>query len=111
MEDKLQLEKALESYDIPFTKRIIFKLKWARFIPICPKYKRDNLSSNVDDISVKDVELRTPSTRFWSHFLCYGVLLEPETARLLLLTASLQPNVIFITSFDYFINIIYLWYK
>ena len=66
IEDQFELEKAMESYDIPFTKQLISKLKWTKYIPVCPAYKRDTPSLNPDTNDVKDVEVQNsgPSTYF-----------------------------------------------
>ena len=60
IENRFELEKALESYDIPFTKQLISKLKWTKYIPVCPAYKRDTSSLNADTNSAKDVEIQNP---------------------------------------------------
>ena len=79
MEDKRELEKALKSYDIPFTNLIISKPKWTKFIPICPTYKRDHTSFDSDNDSVKDVELQAPSTQFWHIIYICSFIKSPKT--------------------------------
>ena len=47
-EDSTGHGKALECYDIPFTEHFL-KIKWTKYIPICPSYQRvEPKAANMD---------------------------------------------------------------
>ena len=62
-EDSTGYENSLKRYDIPFTEHLL-KIKWTKYIPICPSYKRVELNtSNMDPCPavVKEETDRTTS--------------------------------------------------
>ena len=59
MPENIEFQYSLKSYNIPVTKQIVHKLKWARYVPVCPTYGSKPVALSISNSNAKKTELLT----------------------------------------------------